>query len=332
VIRSLLLFVSALVWVACPAMASTFYVGSCHAKSFTTISQAVSTVPAGSIIDICPGSYSEQVIISKSMTLQGIASQNASDAELSCLNCSTAESQVLGLSLVPTIWVTAGTVNISNLTVVNVPFQATRNCPQFPTGVFYASGTSGTVNHADIQASGFNCGVGIAAENATADDSSIKIENSFINSDDFGILMGSQQPEGVNSVLLNTITGNMITGGLHGMFLLQSRGKVSGNNIIISTVSGDNSSYGISESAPATTITDNVIWGPSTGVIMSAAATVSGNKISTQFTGTGIDLECTAATVTNNTILATVGLNHVPASFTGKNRFIFSPNEKLGGC
>jgi hypothetical protein len=215
-IRSLLLFVSALALAACPAMASTYYVGTCHAKSFPTISAAVSAVPAGSIVDVCPGLYSEQVIISKSLTLQGIAYQNDSGAAVESSG-SVAETQVLGLDLIPAIWVTAGTVNISNLSVVSY---SVPTCPQLPTGIFYASGTSGTMNHVDVFAGENGCGegAGIVAENATPHSSSIKIENSYINTGNFGIIMGSQQPEGVLPVLLNTITGDTITGVTRGIF------------------------------------------------------------------------------------------------------------------
>jgi hypothetical protein len=325
--RSLLLFVSTLVFAACPGLASTYYVGTCHAKSFSTISAAISAVPAGSIVDVCPGEYSEQVIVSKSLTLQGITSQNGNTAEVCCGATNVAES-VLGLNLIPTIWVTAGTVNISNLFVV-ASVGGTSGCPQLPTGIFYASGTSGTVNHVSAVAVGANCGVGIVAENATAHGSSIKIENSYIATDDFGLIMGSLQPTGTLPVLLNTITGNTLSSGLHGMLLLQSRGKISANNII---VSDDNTSgYGITDAAPETAIMDNNISGPTTGIIISAASsTVTGNKI---LTGIGIDLGCTLGTITNNTIGgANLGLKHTPSNFTGKNTFFTTGALISGGC
>jgi hypothetical protein len=156
--RSLLLFVSTIAFAACPAMASTYYVGTCHTKSFASISAAVSAVPAGSIIDICPGIFKEAVIISKSLTLQGVTSQNTNAVDICCAQGSDAESQVLGLELIPIIWVTAGTVNLSNLEVA-ASLGVASGCPQLPTGIFYASGTSGTINHLLVWAHrGVNCG------------------------------------------------------------------------------------------------------------------------------------------------------------------------------
>jgi pectin methylesterase-like acyl-CoA thioesterase len=46
--------------------ATTFVVGNCKPGSnFSNISSAVSTVPAGSIVLVCPGTYKEQVRITK---------------------------------------------------------------------------------------------------------------------------------------------------------------------------------------------------------------------------------------------------------------------------
>jgi len=288
-----------------------------------SVFEAVKSVPEGSVIDVCPGSQVGQVIISKSLTLQGLTINNGNEVNIVCCTQGAAtdtESQVLELDLIPAIWVTAGTVNISNLEIdVESGPGSSSGCPQLPAGIFYASGTSGTVNHVIISVKAKNCGVGIAGENATVDDSSIKIENNYINTDNFGILMGSLQPEGILPVLSNTITGNTTTSGTHGIFLLLSRGKVSGNNITITADTQE--SYGILEAAPATTITDNMISvGLGTGVtIDGASATVTGNKINGW---TGVDLGCTPETVTNNTIYAIVGLDHGLATFAGKNTFL----------
>src|ERR1700728_987224 len=58
------------------ANAGTVAVGSCKKglTSYTTIQKAVNAAPAGSIIDVCPGNYPEQVSITKNLTLIGIVS------------------------------------------------------------------------------------------------------------------------------------------------------------------------------------------------------------------------------------------------------------------
>ncbi len=57
---------------------NTYVVGTCKPRltSFVSISAAVGSVPAGSTILVCPGTYAEQVTIAKPLTLQGIASAN----------------------------------------------------------------------------------------------------------------------------------------------------------------------------------------------------------------------------------------------------------------
>src|ERR1700745_2136330 len=52
--------------------------GTCKPKltSFTTIQAAVSSVPPGSTVLVCPGVYPEQVAIFQPLTLQGVASDN----------------------------------------------------------------------------------------------------------------------------------------------------------------------------------------------------------------------------------------------------------------
>jgi len=54
------------------ALAATLYVGTCHANSYTTIQAAVTAASSGATIEVCPGTYPEQVLITQSLTLTGI--------------------------------------------------------------------------------------------------------------------------------------------------------------------------------------------------------------------------------------------------------------------
>jgi hypothetical protein len=317
------------------AMGATFYVGTCHSGSFSTISAAVNAVPAGSVINVCLGEYDEQVIISKSLTLQGLSSQNPDEAKVIGFgNGSTTQSLVLGLDLQPTIWIKSGTVTISNLHV-SASGPGASSCPLLPTTIFYASGASGTVDHVTSLASTSTnqCAVGIWAENASLDASSIKIENSFIQADNFGIVSAGQQAEGFAPVLANTITGNTIDHTAHGIYLFQTRGKVSGNDIFYADGEGiSDSAYGIYQNANATIITGNSFSGLYYGVIIAAPfATVTNNKIIQVVTG--IDLGCFAnGTVSGNIIDGDTGLLHAPSTFSGKNTFFLTPDVIQGGC
>jgi len=51
-------------------------VGRCIAETqYSTIQAAVNAAQSGSVIKVCPGDYSEQVVIEKPLTLEGITSQ-----------------------------------------------------------------------------------------------------------------------------------------------------------------------------------------------------------------------------------------------------------------
>ena len=68
---SLLVFAT-VVFATQPVFAATFFVGTCKAGAFGSINAAIAAVPSGSTINVCPGTYAEQVVISKALTLQGI--------------------------------------------------------------------------------------------------------------------------------------------------------------------------------------------------------------------------------------------------------------------
>src|SRR5690348_7907759 len=64
------------------ALAGSYAVGTCmpNLTSYQTISAAVSSVPAGSRVLVCPGMYPEQVLVTQPLTLQGISSGNSGRA------------------------------------------------------------------------------------------------------------------------------------------------------------------------------------------------------------------------------------------------------------
>ena len=70
---------SVLLCSALPALATTVVVGTCmpNKVSYDSITDAVEGVPAGSVVEVCPGVHAEQVVISKSLTLKGITVGNS---------------------------------------------------------------------------------------------------------------------------------------------------------------------------------------------------------------------------------------------------------------
>lgn len=320
--------------------ATTHYVGPCKKGSFQTISAAINDTNTitGDIIDVCPGTYPEQVIISKSLTLQAITSNNSSSV-LVPGNAGTTTSSVLATVLEPSVWVTAtdGPVKINNILSEGHCFQSGVTGVAF----YFASGTSGTLNH--IRAEG--CGAGVWVENSSGNIEGVTIENSVIGGVcidvkncggtvalTYGIVAASQQPQNTIPVLSATITGNQIQDVVYGIYLVGGAGSVSGNSIAHNGILNDQA-YGVYDLAPATTVSNNTVIAASgvfTGVVIGAAnASIKNNKITS---GIGVNFNCLAATVSGNTINASLGLYKVPNILVGTNSFFNTGTIRSGGC
>jgi nitrous oxidase accessory protein NosD len=67
----LLLFVSALSTHVSGAQAATRYIGSCGTPSYETIQDGVDAALSGETVLVCPGTYTEVVVVDKAITLTG---------------------------------------------------------------------------------------------------------------------------------------------------------------------------------------------------------------------------------------------------------------------
>ena len=334
VLLGLSLFVS-------PALAGTFYVGSCHTGSFATITDAInsSKVTPGSIIKVCAGNYSEQLIISKSLTIEGLPDTSGSNELPTVFLPSTytsTSSAFTNTTLIPQAWITAGTVNVSNIFFLsNLTAADPSSCAALSGGIFYASGSSGTVNHLQIWSSG-GCSMGVRAENTTQNSESVKIENSNISSDSYGIVALDSIEQNRAPSLSITITGDQIVDSLTGIYLFGVQAAISGNMIshIDSGALGATGilDYGLSSTIRGNTITINAGVGISIG---EPGSVVTGNKIyneSPAISIIAIDMQCNAATVSANTISAWYGIVDAPAGFNQKNTFWLTRVPQSANC
>lgn len=223
-----------------PLMGSTFYVGTCRIGAFATISAAVSspTVPAGSMVNVCPGTYAEQVVISKALTLQGIFSSNSSQVIIAVPSAglTTTSSIAYGGPVAAQVEVTSPGVILKNITVDGT---ASSNCPSgVYIGIFYSSGAAGTVS--GVEARNQNCnssGIGIVAENGAGLSQTVTVQNNNVNNASWvGIWVCSDQTPSTLTVNIKNNFLAAVSIGVdsecgNGVSPANLAGSISGNDI-----------------------------------------------------------------------------------------------------
>jgi hypothetical protein len=235
-----------------PLQAKTYEVGGCKTGAsfvnFTTISAAVAGVPAGATIEVCPGVYPEQVTITQPLTLKGITFNNASRASITANPNGSFAPNVIGLfgNFYAQVLVQnvnpPGPVNITGITVDGAGIILDCSGADFLAGIFYASGTSGTINEVTGRNNQSNgCGYSIWVENGDSTNQSATIENNSIHEGGIVVLAGQNPPtltatvkgnfvastsqsfafnsfQSISVVAANgTISGNVVTGGSNGI-------------------------------------------------------------------------------------------------------------------
>jgi hypothetical protein len=208
------------------ASAATAVVGNCESGvTFSTIQGAVNAVPAGSSIDICPGTYPEQVSINKNLTLHGTSSSTSDAAVIvppagglivnaTRVNGNSAATQIY-VTGPPTILTapTHVTADISNI-IVDGTGNGISGCSPDLIGIYYAD-ASGTLAHITTRnqtlgsgLGGCQTGLGIFVEsnNNAPGKSFVTVKNSSVH--DFqknGIT--AQRPGTIVSFSNNVVSG-----------------------------------------------------------------------------------------------------------------------------
>ena len=127
----------------------TYIVGTCKAGTqFTTIQSALNKTPLANVIEVCPGTYPEQLTIINAVTLEGIMSGNSSAIRITPPAAGLATNGTINNGEPAAIHVfvknATGAVNLTNLIV-----DSTNNkvpVDVFLVGVLYQH-SPGTVNH-----------------------------------------------------------------------------------------------------------------------------------------------------------------------------------------
>ena len=355
-LKFILLVVSACVLTAgAPELraATTVIVGTCKVGTrFTKIQDALNSTPAPTIVQVCPGTYPEQVTISKPVTLQGVVSGNSSLATLvppsgglktnaTLLNGDAAAVQILVENV-------SGAVNLTNLVVngsdANVGGAAV-------VAVLYEN-TPGTITHlVTFNVSGGLGGFGVYLAGGSANPK-VTIQNSTFDHDETGIWVQSNSTSSELTAIIEnnlatgcatcfdveagvtaTISNNMInSNGQIGIALTGSTGSVTGN-----TIAGGGQS-GIASGNAGFSITSNKIYDASEfGILLDIAvvkANVTGNTL-TNMGKFGIDVCGSSGTpnlVHSNTFVdSNIGYAAQPGFPIAGNTFIGVTTD-VGTC
>jgi hypothetical protein len=334
--------------------ASTVQVGLCKTGlvNFTTIQAAVNAVPAGSVIEVCPGTYPEQVTITKKLTLEGIASGSLDAPTIvppSPAGLAQNGTDINGNAVYPQILVTgtgAALVTITHLTV-NGTGNNVSGCGSLLEGIYYKD-SSGSITDNVVQnqfPTDFTdyggCGNGLAV-NVESDGNvgaaTVTISSNFVSSYDKNGITASGNSSVGPAV---TIEGNYVVGlGSTAMNWI-SNAPAAENGIQVG--------FGATGKVTLNTTIDDV-WGPdptnstpvlnaATGILVFASTgiTVSDNQVgSTQYgiaivsgTGYGFGLADGAA-VTANRISGTQvfdGIDLCSNSNTVESNIIYGSTE-----
>jgi hypothetical protein len=268
--RLVLLMAVILLGISLPAVSATVQVGTCSSAritSYPTISQAVSSVPPGSTIRICPGIYAEQVVITENLNLIGLGANGLTGGDAYGSNNPTIVSPANGVVgnaadlynafpiaaqiavLTPSNASAAITVNISNITVDGSNNQL-NGCGTDLVGIYYQN-ASGTIDHVvtrfqELSQADFGCQDGLAiyaqAGYASTLPSSVIIEdNSVHDYDKNGITVDGNE-------ITATVSGNYVVG-------IGATPLIAQNGIQVSD--------GASGKIDSNTVTDDVYVNPS---------------------------------------------------------------------
>jgi hypothetical protein len=276
---------------------TTYIVGTCKAGTqFSSIQAALDAVPSPNIVEICPGTYAEQITIIDAVTIQALSINNSSYVHITVPSGGlTTNTTINGgaTSAAAHVFVknATGEVNLTGLTVDstgnNVPTGAAL------VGILYQH-SPGTVNHviAVHQVSGQSTGYGIYMEGGSSNPT-VTVENCSVYDFDFGgiyvtgpngptAIVGPDATENVTGQITAKVTDNFVItsaapGTLEMLFGSSTVDTVSGNL----SAGADRGATGMNIDANAgSTFSGNTIINSTVGITLLAdGPSVTGNKL-----------------------------------------------------
>ena len=306
-----LAFVSAACFAAPTALASTVEVGTCVSAPlhFTSIQAAVTAAPLGGTVEICPGTYYEQVVILKAVTLTGIQSGTGDAAVIlpPATGLVANGTDIFGNSVAAQIFVNnvVGGVTIERLTIDGTGNDLAGCGPPMLEGIYYQN-SSGTITNNVVRNQylsdyavygGCQNGLAINVESTGSSDA-VTVSTNSVRAYQKNGITASGAGTGAGSLGPSvTISNNHIVGlaatAMNWQGVFSSEATAAENGVQVG--------YGATGTVETNVINDN-IWGQDTSsdtgdaasgilIFASPGITVTGNQVgSTQF-GIALDTD-----------------------------------------
>ena len=264
----------------------------CPMAQFTTIQDAVSHATPGDVIRVCPGTYVEQIVISKSVHIRADNGAIVMPTGVSA----NAIDVVSGASLAAVIFVQ----NTENVEIEGLIVDGTNNgltgCSPELIGILYQN-ASGHIHHNAIRhmmlagsLSGCQSGDGIIAQTGSGGSATVQIdENSVENYQKNGIT-GNETGTQV-TISKNVVTGTGPTTGAaqNGIQVgFGAQGRVTNNSVTDNVW------------APCASVSDCTANGTGILIFQSNGVDVEGNSVGTN--QVGIAVEGNNARIASNTV------------------------------
>jgi hypothetical protein len=366
------LLASLIVLLACQQLfATTYIVGTCKAgHQFPSIGAALAAMPAPATVLVCPGTYHEQVNITRPVDLRGISTDSSSQVVIApptagiivgILANNATDNDGNAFHALLAVTNVTGSVNVSGITVDGTGGVVINNdgLKHFGTGIFYLN-SSGTINHVTVQnlLTG-NEPSGIWVQGGESNPS-VTVENSVVQNVGqlgivpLGIVSGEPFTFSLPAPFTATIKGNFVNAGpsnLATTSILVWSCDVCTTMVTGNTVLGGGS--GIRIGSGLGSVTANKLLNNGGGIsVVGGAYSVTSNKVfnSTAF---GIGFSTNQTLVENNTIIGgpigidfvcttdgnvrsnliedvVTGLNKVPSGVNSANTYINVHTIKTG--
>jgi hypothetical protein len=296
---------------------------ACPNARYTTITEAVKAASPGDEIDICPGLYPEQLVITKPLTLRGI---EVNEVKRVLLQPSLVDLLSLPTEAVITVMNTQG-VNIENL-AIDASHNSVSGCSPGVAGIHF-SNSSGTVANSAIfgghLANPLSCtslpfgnGFGVLVDGNLTGPFQVSINQNSIHD----YTANGVQVNGAGTAITAKIYGNTISGvgpssGIFqfAIFVLNGAvGKIS-SNVITEGLCGTLSSAdcinvrseGVTLRAvgDGTAVDRNVITNAQSGIFINGGNNlrITNNQISNIDAMSGMDIQGTASGFLTNSVI-----------------------------